>query len=190
MVLTECPSTIRSTVLEITATGAAVLTALVPSTDYTVKVIYVDVIEAVVEQITTAITSIVTETLTTIQADTVSHALTTTRSSAARPTIVTLDSVTFLLEYHISRDGSVLEDIRDRQAESPSELSTGFLTCLAQCAREASCVAALFDGSTSTCRLSSGLKLRAEAMLWATSLPASSPGRRSRQVLRQRLLPH
>lgn len=82
VLLTNCPCTVQSTILEVTATGVgAVPTALVPSTNYIVKIIYVYLIESVVEQVSTTITATATNTLTTIQTETVAVGTMTTTTS-------------------------------------------------------------------------------------------------------------
>ncbi|KAI4729925.1 hypothetical protein E4T49_02214 [Aureobasidium sp. EXF-10728] len=144
VILTNCPCTVQSTVLEITATGAGALpTALVPSTNYVVQIIYVYVVEHVVEQVPTAITSTVTSTLTTIQTETGaatsnSEAIQPGTSTASattttpRPTIVTTESVTFLLEYDTAYDGSALNGLRKRQASSLPGVAADLMACLSR----------------------------------------------------------
>ncbi|CAD0082604.1 unnamed protein product, partial [Aureobasidium vineae] len=163
VILTNCPCTAQSTILEITANGAGALpTALTPSTNYIVQIVYVYVVEYVVEQIPTAITSTVTSTLTTIQTETgaatsISGAIRPETSTAStttttpRPTIVTVDSVTFLLEYDTSYDGSALNGLRKRQASSLPGIAADLSACLSQCAGQETCIATLFDESTSLC---------------------------------------
>ncbi|THX07686.1 hypothetical protein D6D18_02214 [Aureobasidium pullulans] len=152
VLLTNCPCTVQSTILEVTATGVgAVPTALVPSTNYIVKIIYVYLIESVVEQVSTTITATATNTLTTIQTETVAVGTTTTTTSDPRPTMVTLDSVTFLLEYDTSYDGVAAGNLRKRQTSSLSGISPALNGCLSQCAEQVDCVATSLDESTSSC---------------------------------------
>ncbi|THZ79212.1 hypothetical protein D6C85_00619 [Aureobasidium pullulans] len=152
VLLTNCPCTVQSTILEVTATGVgAVPTALVPSTNYIVKIIYVYLIESVVEQVSTTITATATNTLTTIQTETVAVGTTTTTTSDPRPTMVTLDSVAFLLEYDTSYDGVAAGNLRKRQTSSLSGISPALNGCLSQCAEQVDCVATSLDESTSSC---------------------------------------
>ncbi|KEQ90944.1 hypothetical protein AUEXF2481DRAFT_9065 [Aureobasidium subglaciale EXF-2481] len=152
VVLTDCPCTVQSTVLSLTATGlGAVPTALVPSTNYIVKIIYVYVIETIVEQISTTMTATATSILTTIQTGTATDTSTTTTTRAPRPTIVSVDSVTFLLEYDTSYEGAGIGNLRKRQASILPGISVELNACLAQCAQQAECVAASLDENTSSC---------------------------------------
>ncbi|KAI4849088.1 hypothetical protein E4T44_03561 [Aureobasidium sp. EXF-8845] len=148
VVLTDCPCTAQTTIFEITATsGGAVPTAVVPSSNYIVKIIYVYVVEYIVNQTPTAITATVTNTLTSTQTstqtetvavttatitntinptliETVTTTISATTPAAPRPTIVTLGGVTFLLEYDTSYDGSASNNLRKRQAISLPGIST------------------------------------------------------------------
>ncbi|KAI5238841.1 hypothetical protein E4T43_07179 [Aureobasidium subglaciale] len=152
VVLTDCPCTVQSTVLSLTATGiGAVPTALVPSSNYIVKIIYVYVIESIVEQIPTTMTATATSTLTTIQTEIATDTSTTTTTRAPRPTIVSVDSVTFLLEYDTSYEGVGIGSLRKRQASILPDISVELNACLAQCAQQAECVAASLDENTSSC---------------------------------------
>ncbi|KAI5196659.1 hypothetical protein E4T39_07655 [Aureobasidium subglaciale] len=167
VVLTNCPCTAQTTTLEITATNAvAVPTAVAPSTNYVVQILYVYVVEYIVEQVPTAITATVTSTLTTVQTesevvtntlevsqtDTATMTTTaTTTTTTPRPTIVTSGGVTFLLEYDISYDGSASNSLRKRQAIAIPGVPADLSACLFQCAEQQSCVATLFDESTSSC---------------------------------------
>ncbi|CAD0088350.1 unnamed protein product [Aureobasidium mustum] len=154
IVLTNCPCTVQSTVLEMTATGSgAVPTALIPSTNYIVKIIYVYVIETVVSEVPTTITRTATSTLTTIQTDveTATATATTTTTIAPRPTMLTVGQVVYLLEYDTAYDGVAISNLRKRQAVSLSGISAALSGCLAQCSSQENCVAASFDENTSSC---------------------------------------
>ncbi|KAH0375643.1 hypothetical protein KCU92_g10097, partial [Aureobasidium melanogenum] len=150
--LTNCPCTVKSTVLELTATGiGAVPTALVPSTNYIVKIIYVYVIESIVEQIPTTLTATATSILTTTQTETAIDVATTTTMPTSRPTIVSINSVTFLLEYDTLYDGVAVGNLRKRQAGSLPGISAELNACLTQCAQQSDCVATSLDENTSSC---------------------------------------
>jgi hypothetical protein len=56
-VLSNCPCTVQSTIVEVTATGSEpVPTALISSTNYIIKIVYIYVIETVVNEISATIT--------------------------------------------------------------------------------------------------------------------------------------
>ncbi|CAD0085290.1 unnamed protein product [Aureobasidium vineae] len=152
VILTDCPCTVQSTVLELTATSiGAVPTALVPSVNYIVKIIYIYVIESIVEQAPTTITTTATSILTTIQTETATDIVTTTNVATPRPTMVTMENVTFLLEYDTSYDGVAVGNLRKRQASTLAGISFELSTCLARCAQQADCVATSLDENTSSC---------------------------------------
>lgn len=146
VVLTNCPCTVQSTVLELTATGSGPLpTAMVSSSDYIVKIIYVYVIESIVEQIPTTVTTTATSVLTTISGE-----IATTTGSAL-PTIVPVESVIFLLEYDTTYDGVAEPGLRKRQASNSLLIPAALNDCLTVCAEQPDCRAASFSGSPSTC---------------------------------------
>ncbi|KAK6002827.1 hypothetical protein QM012_001577 [Aureobasidium pullulans] len=151
VVLTDCPCTVQSTVLELTATAAgAIPTAVIPS-NYIVKIIYVYEIEVIVEQIPITITTTAFETLTTVQTTTQTGTVTTTDNASSRPTIVAVDNVTFKLQYDTTYDGVPVGGLRKRQASYSPLISTALNVCLAQCAGQADCRAASFVEATSLC---------------------------------------
>ncbi|KAI4857912.1 hypothetical protein E4T45_00582 [Aureobasidium sp. EXF-8846] len=119
VVLTNCPCTVQSTVLEITATATgsgAMPTALVPSSGYIVKIIYVYLIETVISETVTTITRTATTTLTTVQTQTGTATATITTTTVPRPTIIDVDRVTYLLEYDTIYDSIAINNLRKRQA--------------------------------------------------------------------------
>ncbi|KAH0405150.1 hypothetical protein KCU89_g412, partial [Aureobasidium melanogenum] len=158
VVLTNCPCTVQSTILEVTATGIDVLpTAVVSSPNYIVKIIYVYIMEYITDSIPTQVTSTATSTLTTIQTETATQTATdiatTTISSTARPTMATVDRVVFLLDYDTTVDGSVAgNSLRKRQAGGLLGVTAGLYGCLSQCAAEQDCLAVTFVESNSVCR--------------------------------------
>ncbi|CAD0096294.1 unnamed protein product [Aureobasidium mustum] len=132
VVLSNCPCTVQSTVLEITATATGAVPSAVVSSSYIVKIIYIYEVEVIVEQVPTTITTTATEVLTTVQTTTQTGTVTTTASS--RPTIVTVDRVTFLLRYDTTFDGVAVGGLRKRQTIGSPLISTALNACLAQCA--------------------------------------------------------
>ncbi|KAH0383272.1 hypothetical protein KCU92_g5450, partial [Aureobasidium melanogenum] len=151
VILSDCPCTVQSTVLELTATAAgAVPTAVVPSS-YIVKIIYVYKVEVIVDQVPTTITTTATEVLTTIQTTTQTGTVTTTDIPSSRPTIVTVDRVTFLLQYDTTHDGIALGGLRKRQTIGSPSISPALNACLAQCAGQVDCRAASFVEDNSLC---------------------------------------
>ncbi|THW55248.1 hypothetical protein D6D20_09620 [Aureobasidium pullulans] len=161
VVLSNCPCTVQSTVLELTATGVGALpTAVVSSGDYIVKIIYVYVIEVIVEQVPTTITKTATSILTTTQtelvtttngAETTIQTESATATTSALPTIVTVEDVVFLLDYNTAYDGVAAGGLRKRQAISLPSVPAPLTACLAECAEQASCQAVSFVESFSSC---------------------------------------
>ncbi|KAI5195563.1 hypothetical protein E4T39_08158 [Aureobasidium subglaciale] len=154
VILTKCPCTVQSTVLELTASRlGAVPTALVPSSDYIVKIIYVYIIEYIVEQIPTTITRTATSILTTVQAKTDTTATTTAAPTSliCPSSMAAVNDVVFMLECDSSYDG--VSNLRRRQAINLPGVSAELYSCLSQCASEAECVALSFDDNTSVCRI-------------------------------------
>jgi hypothetical protein len=156
VVLTNCPCTVQLTVFEITATATgsgAMPTALVPSSGYIVKIIYVYLIETVISESVTTITRTATTTLTTVQTQTGTATATITTTNVPRPTIVDVDRVTFLLEYDTTYDGRAINNLRKRQAISLPGISADLYRCLARCSTREECRAASFNEDTSSCIL-------------------------------------
>ncbi|KAG9526036.1 hypothetical protein KCU93_g5647, partial [Aureobasidium melanogenum] len=146
VVLTNCPCTVQSTVLEITATGSGAMpTAVVSSSNYIVKIIYVYVIETIIDQVPTTITTTATNILATTSAEAAASA------NSALPTIVTVNRVTFLLQYNSTYDGVADTGLRKRQAFVSPSIPAALNDCLTRCSAQADCRAASFVGSTSTC---------------------------------------
>ncbi|KAG9514510.1 hypothetical protein KCV07_g8055, partial [Aureobasidium melanogenum] len=143
VVLTNCPCTVQSTVLEITATGSGAMpTAMVSSSNYIVKIIYVYVIETIIEQVPTTITTTATNILTTTSAEAAASA------NSALPTIVTVDRVTFLLQYNSTYDGVADTGLRKRQAFDSPSIPGALNDCLTRCSAQADCRAASFTVCT------------------------------------------
>ncbi|KAH0046121.1 hypothetical protein KCU78_g164, partial [Aureobasidium melanogenum] len=143
VVLTNCPCTVQSTVLEITATGSGAMpTAMVSSSNYIVKIIYVYVVETIIEQVPTTITTTATNILTTNSAEAAASA------SSALPTIVTVDRVTFLLQYNSTYDGVADAGLRKRQAFDSPSIPGALNDCLTRCSAQADCRAASFTVCT------------------------------------------
>jgi len=170
-VLTNCPCTVQSTVLELTATGYGPLpTALVPSvsTEYVVKIIYVYIIEYVVDRTPTTITRTATSTLTTVQTETETEIQTATATATqtdlttitAAPTssicpssMATVNDVVFMLECDTSYNGFIGNSLRKRQAFNLPGVSEALYSCLSQCSGQGDCVALSFDDSASVCSI-------------------------------------
>ncbi|KAI5238227.1 hypothetical protein E4T42_09043 [Aureobasidium subglaciale] len=153
--LTNCPCTVQTTVFEVIATGSgAVPTALVPSTNYIVKIIYVYVIEYIVEQVPTTLTRTATSTLTTIRTETETEVTTTTAapSSLLCPSsMATVNDVVFMVECDTSYEGVGVSNLRKRQAINLPGVSADLYSCLSRCAGQTNCVALSFDDDTSSC---------------------------------------
>ncbi|KAH0024831.1 hypothetical protein KCU78_g4922, partial [Aureobasidium melanogenum] len=146
VVLTDYPCTVQSTVLELTATGSGAMpTAMVSSSNYIVKIIYVYVIETIIEQVPTTITTTATNILTTTSAEAAASA------NSALPTIVNVDQVTFLLQYNTTYDGVPDTGLRKRQAFGSPSIPAALNDCLTRCAEQTDCRAASFAASTSAC---------------------------------------
>ncbi|KAI5196330.1 hypothetical protein E4T38_08577 [Aureobasidium subglaciale] len=131
--LTNCPCTVQTTVFEVIATGSgAVPTALVPSTKYIVKIIYVYVIEYIVEQVPTTLTRTATSTLTTIRTETETEVTTTTAapSSLLCPSsMATVNDVVFMVECDTSYEGVGASNLRKRQAINLPGVSADLYSC-------------------------------------------------------------
>ncbi|KAH0361748.1 hypothetical protein KCU65_g8491, partial [Aureobasidium melanogenum] len=156
VVLTNCPCTVQSTILEVTATGNDALpTAVAPSPNYIVKIIYVYSIEYTTDSIPTRVTSTATSTLTTIETETTTETATTTATApnTPRPSMATVDRVVFMLEFDTTVDGSTAGNaLLKRQAGSLPGISVDLYACLSQCAAEQDCVALTLNKSSSVCR--------------------------------------
>ncbi|KAI4853686.1 hypothetical protein E4T44_00678 [Aureobasidium sp. EXF-8845] len=196
VVLTNCPCTVQSTVLEITATATgsgAMPTALVPSSGYIVKIIYVYLIETVISETVTTITRTATTTLTTVQTQTGTATATITTTTVPRPTIIDVDRVTYLLEYDTIYDSIAINNLRKRQAVknfrkrqaiSLPGVSAVFYGCLARCSAREECRAVSFNEDTSSCTLLSQFftetRSNAPGSIFATSVVFSKfTGKRS-----------
>ncbi|KAH0038681.1 hypothetical protein KCU78_g1444, partial [Aureobasidium melanogenum] len=164
-VLTDCPCTVQSTILEVTATGYGPFpTALVPSvsTEYIVKIIYFYVVEYIVDQIPTTITRTATSTLTTVQTETQTKTATQTEiatttaaptSLSCPPDMATVNDVVFMLECDTSYNGVIVNNLRKRQTFNLPGVSEALYSCLSQCSGQGDCVALSFDDSTSECSI-------------------------------------
>ncbi|KAG9565831.1 hypothetical protein KCU71_g3916, partial [Aureobasidium melanogenum] len=164
-VLTNCPCTVQSTILEVTATGYGPFpTALVPSvsTEYIVKIIYFYIVEYIVDQIPTTITRTATSTLTTVQTETQTKTATQTEiatttaaptSLSCPPDMATVNDVVFMLECDTSYNGVIVNNLRKRQTFNLPGVSEALYSCLSQCSGQGDCVALSFDDSTSECSI-------------------------------------